>query len=91
MTDIVLTEGDRLLCNLAAELLMALDPGPRRERIGERLLQHYRDDRDDLAAAHPDADPAVIDDMALRFGGALLLAMEAIGLANTTEAELGHA
>jgi hypothetical protein len=91
MTDIVLTEGDRLLCNLAAELLMALDPRPRRERIGERLLQHYRDDRDDLAAAHPDADPAVIDDMALRFGGALLLAMEAIGLANTTEAELGHA
>jgi hypothetical protein len=88
MTDIVLTEGDRLLCNLAAELLMALDPRPRRERIGERLLQHYRDD---LAAAHPDADPAVIDDTALRFGGALLLAMEAIGLANTTEAELGHA
>ena len=66
---------------------MALDV-PRRERIGERILQHYRDD---LAAAHPDADPAVIDDMALRFWGALLLEMERVGLAHTTDTESGHA
>jgi len=87
MTEIVLTEGDRVLCGLTAELLMALDV-PRRERIGERILPRYRDD---LRAANPDADPAVIDDMALRFGGALLLKMERVGLAHTAEAELGRA
>jgi hypothetical protein len=66
---------------------MALDV-PRREPTREQILQHYRDD---LAAAHPDADPAVIDDMALNFGDALLLEMGRVGLANTADGEMGHA
>ena len=44
-----------------------------------------------MRAAHPGADPEVLDDMALGFAGALLLEMEAVGLAHTTDAEMGHA
>jgi hypothetical protein len=88
MIEMPLTEDDRELCSIAAHLLMALDPGQEQEDAGERLLQRYRVD---LAAAHPDVDPAVIDDMALRFGGALLLEMERVGLAYATDAESGHA
>ena len=35
-------------------------------------------------------DPAMLDDMALAFAGALLLEMETIGLAYTTDAEMEH-
>ncbi len=87
--DIALNAADRELCSFAAQLLMGLvEPGQEREDAAERLMQRYRDD---LAAAHPGADPAVLDDMALNFGGALLLEMERVGLANAAEAELGHA
>jgi hypothetical protein len=78
-------EADRELCSIAARLLMALDPGQEREDAGERLLQRYRVD---LAAAHPDADPEVLDEMTINFGGALLIAMERVGLANTADAEM---
>jgi hypothetical protein len=88
MIEIPLNEADRELCSIAARLLMALDPGQEREDAGERLLQRYRVD---LAAAHPDADPEVLDDMTVSFGGVLLLEMERVGLAHATEAESGHA
>jgi hypothetical protein len=71
----MLTEADRELCSFAAQLLMGLvDPGPPREDAAERLLEHYRAY---LSDAHPGADPAVLDDMAVTFGGAMLLEMEA--------------
>jgi len=89
MTDITLNATDRELCSFAAEVLMGLvDPGPPRENAAERLCQRYRDD---LAVAHPGADPEVLDDMTLGFGGALLLEMERVGLAYATDAEMGHA
>jgi hypothetical protein len=67
----MLTEADRELCSIAAQLLMGLvDPGPPREDAAERLLKHYR-------AYLSDAHPAVLDDMALTFSGAMLLEMEA--------------
>jgi hypothetical protein len=44
-----------------------------------------------VRAAHPGVDPAVLDDMAVTFGGALLLEMERVGLAYATDAEMGHA
>jgi hypothetical protein len=87
--DIVLSESDREMCHFAAEFLMGLvEPGPPREQAGERFLHRYRAN---LAAAHPGADPKMLDDMALRFAGALLLEMERIGLANTTDGDMGHA
>lgn len=68
---IVLSAADRELCNLAAQLLMsAADAGQEREDAAERIAQRYRDGLD---AAHPGADPAAMDDMALNFAGALLL------------------
>jgi hypothetical protein len=71
----MLTEADRELCSIAAQLLMGLvDPGPPREDAAERLLEHYRAYPSD---AHPGADPAVLDDMAVTFSGAMLLEMEA--------------
>jgi hypothetical protein len=89
MTDIVLSAADRELCNLAAQLLMnAADPGQEREDAAERVIQRYRDG---LGAAHPGAAPYVLDDMALNFGGALLLEMERVGLAYTADDEMGHA
>jgi hypothetical protein len=88
MIEIVLTEDDRELCSIAARLLMALDPRQERDDAGERLLQRYRVD---LAAAHPDADPEVLDDMTVGFGAALILEMERVGLAHATDAESGHA
>jgi hypothetical protein len=87
MTDIVLDATDRELCGFMAALLMGLvDPGRPRERAGERLLACYRGY---IAAAHPGADPAVLDEMALRFGGALLLEMERVGLAYATRPRRG--
>jgi hypothetical protein len=79
-------EADRELCSIAARLLMALAPGQEREDAAERLMQRYRDD---LAAAHPGVDPAVLDNMTLNFGGALLLEMERVGLAYTTDGDMG--
>jgi hypothetical protein len=71
----MLTEAGRELCSIAAQLLMGLvDPGPPREDAAERLLKHYRAY---LSDAHPGADPAVLDDMAVTFSGAMLLEMEA--------------
>jgi hypothetical protein len=87
-TDIVLNEADRELCSFAAQLLMGLlDPGQEREDAAERLLARYRAD---LTEAHPGVDPEMLDDMTLNFG-ALLLEMERVGLAYTTEEEMGHA
>ena len=86
--DIVLNEIDRDIVRMAARLLMALDPGETRENAGEQFIQKYRDD---VASAHPGADPEVLDEMTINFAGALLLEMERVGLAHATDDEAGHA
>jgi hypothetical protein len=88
MPEIVLSATDRELCSFAATLLMGLLDGPRRERATERICQRYRED---FAAAHPAADPAVIDEAMTTFRAALLREMEAVGLADTAEAEMARA
>ncbi len=70
---ITLHESDRELVALAARLLMAQEPGQRRQDGAELLVQHYGDD---LADAHPGADPGALEEMTLNFAGALLLEME---------------
>jgi len=70
---IVLHESDRELISLAARLLMAQEPGQRRQDGAEQLVQHYRDD---LADAHPGVDPGALEEMTLNFAGALLREME---------------
>jgi hypothetical protein len=73
MTRITLNEGDRELVWMAARLLMAQEPGQRRMDAADQLAEHYRCD---LAAAHPAADAATLDEMTVNFAGALLLEME---------------
>jgi hypothetical protein len=73
MTDIVLNETDREICEMAALVLVALEPGATREKAAERMMQCYRDD---LSDAHSGADPDLLDEMTLGFSGALLLEME---------------
>ena len=70
---IALHESDRELITLGARLLMAQEPGQRRQDGAEQLVQHYRDD---LADAHPGVDPGALEEMTLNFAGALLLEME---------------
>jgi hypothetical protein len=70
---IVLHESDRELISMAARLLMAQEPGQRRMDAAEQLVQDYRDD---LAEAHPSVEPGALEEMAVNFGGALLLEME---------------
>jgi len=70
---IVLHESDRELILLGARLLMAQEPGQKRQDGAEQLVQHYRDD---LADAHPGVDPGALEEMTLNFAGALLLEME---------------
>jgi len=65
---IVLHESDHELISLAARLLMAQEPGQRRQDGAEQLVQHYRDD---LADAHPGVDPGALEEMTLNFAGAL--------------------
>jgi len=52
---------------------MALEPGATREKAAEQMVQCYRDDQSD---GHSGADPEVLDEMTIGFGGALLLEME---------------
>lgn len=70
---IVLNAGDRVLVWMAAQLLMAQDPGQPRGDAVEHLCQGYRDD---LGDAHPGVDPETLEEMAANFSGALLHAME---------------
>jgi hypothetical protein len=86
--DIVLNEFDRDTVQMAARLLMALDPGKPREDATEEFVQKYRDD---LSNAHPGTDPEVLDETTINFAGALLLEMERVGLAHATDDEAGHA
>jgi len=73
MKDVFLNETDRRLVWIAARLLVALESGQSRMGETERLVQLYRDD---LLDAYPTADPALIEDMAVNFGGALMRRME---------------
>lgn len=69
---ILLNETDRHLVWMATRLLAALEPGEPRMTEVERLIQ---DSPNDVADAHSGTEPALLDDMATNFGGALLLRM----------------
>jgi hypothetical protein len=75
VTNIVLNETDRALVQMAARIVMALDPGRAREDAGEAMAQAYRDD---VAEAHAGSDPDTLDEMTLVFSEALLLEMECV-------------
>jgi hypothetical protein len=83
VTDFVLNETDRALVQMAARIVMALDPGQPREDAGGAMAQAYRDD---VAEADAGADPDKLDKMTLGFSEALLLEMECVieGRAATT-------
>jgi hypothetical protein len=87
VTDIVLNETDRALVQMAARIVMALDPGQAREDAGEAMAQAYRHD---VAEAHTGSDPDTLDEMTLGFSEALLLEMECLieGRAATTVARV---
>ena len=70
---IVLNASDRELVSIAARLLVSLDPGQKRVDGVEQLMQHFRED---LADAYPGIDSEALDEMAVNFGGALLLKMK---------------
>lgn len=88
MTSIALSERDREAVEIAARLLLALDPGETREQEAERFVNSYRRD---LSTDHPSADPDVLDEMAANFCGALLLEMERLSLLHATHDRAGHA
>jgi hypothetical protein len=75
ITDVVLNETDRKLVQLAARILTALDPGPTRIEAIEATIQAYADD---LGEAHAGAAPDTLEDLALGFGGALMIEMERV-------------
>jgi hypothetical protein len=75
VTSLILNETDRELVELAAWILMSLDPGPTREDAGETIAQAYRDD---VAEAHAGTAPDALDELAVGFSGALLLKIERV-------------
>jgi len=84
---ITLNEGDRNLVRMAATLLAAHEAGQVREDATEHLMQAFHDD---LVAAHPGVDSDVIEEMAVNFSAALLLAMEQRLDGEEGEAEAGN-
>jgi hypothetical protein len=75
VTDIVLNETDRALVQMAARIVMALDPGKPREDAGEAMAQAYRGD---VAEAHAGSDADTLDQLTLGFSAALLFEMERV-------------
>jgi hypothetical protein len=89
VTDIALTETHRAFCAFAAQLLVGfLNPGPRRDAAVQRIIDRHRAE---LAADQAGTDAAVLTEVAATFGAALLLEIEAIGMATAAETEAAHA